>query len=292
MPPNYLPEPFRLAIVVAALLSIVGCGGDGNNKSNDAGSGSTATASTDSVDSPKVDAKTTDAKPDSQASVTANSGKSDAVAKAAAPGTLTGVITFAGDLPAPRKIQATKDTAVCMKGAGDVQDVVVADGKLHGVVVELTVPKSTPLDLKWNDPVEGYVIRQKDCRFSPRLIVLHDGAEIGVFNDDSVQHNINAETFNVVQSPSKTPITTTMKYAGVSFVRVTCNIHNWMETWVYVAQTPLYAASGEDGQFKIEGIPPGKYRGLATHPTLGKQRFNVEIKADEATTQDFVFEAK
>lgn len=67
MPPNYLPEPFRHALVVAALLSIVGCGGERDNKSNDTGSGSTPTVSTDSVDSPKVDSKTIVANPDSQA---------------------------------------------------------------------------------------------------------------------------------------------------------------------------------------------------------------------------------
>ncbi len=64
-----------------------------------------------------------------------------------------------------------------------------------------------------------------------------------------------------------------------------------METWVYVAQSKFHAISGEDGKFKIVGIPPGKYRGYVIHPTLGKQRLSVTIEAGQTQEESFVFKA-
>ncbi len=206
-------------------------------------------------------------------------------------GILTGIVRFEGDVPPPRKIQVTKDEAVCGVGAGDVQDVVVNDGLLAGAVVELTVRSEHPPE--FTAPDEGFVIRQKSCRFSPRLIVAYDGAELTIYNDDPVAHNVNSGLWNYVQSPGKEPLKETVRYGGQSFVRVTCNIHSWMETWVYVARSPYYCVTGEDGSFRIEGIPAGKrIRGTVSHSTLGKQRFTIDVEPGAAQEKQFAFKGK
>ncbi|MFT5326498.1 MAG: hypothetical protein ACI8P0_004373 [Planctomycetaceae bacterium] len=207
---------------------------------------------------------------------------------AAQTGTLAGVIAFEGELPPPRTIQATKDPDICMKGEGDVQDVRVKDGKLAGAVVELSV-RGAKGDIE--PPKDGFVIRQKDCRFTNQTIVAYDGAELTIFNDDPIQHNVNSGQWNQIQGPGPDPIKQKINFSGVPFLRITCNIHNWMETWVYVAQSKFHAVSGEDGKFKIDGIPPGKYRGYVIHPTLGKQRLSVMIEAGQTQEESFVFKA-
>jgi hypothetical protein len=203
-------------------------------------------------------------------------------------GTLAGVITFEGELPPPRVIQATKDTDICMKGEGAVQDVHVKDGKLAGAVVELSVRGARG---GMEPPKDGFVIRQKDCRFTNPTIVAYDGAELTIYNDDPIQHNVNSGQWNQIQGPGPDPIKQKINFSGVPFLRVTCNIHNWMETWVYVAQSKFHAISGEDGTFRIDGIPPGKYRGYVIHPTLGKQRVSVTIAAGQIQEESFVFNA-
>lgn len=203
-------------------------------------------------------------------------------------GAIAGTITFKGELPPPRRIQATKDPDICSKGEGEVQDVHVKDGKLAGVVVELSVRGSQP---EFRAPEEGFVIRQKDCRFTNPMLVAYDGAELRIFNDDQVPHNVNSGQWNDIQGPGPDPIVRKINYSGVPFVRVTCNIHNWMETWVYVARSKFHAVSGDDGTFRIEGIPPGKYRGSVMHPTLGKQRLSVEVEAGKTQEASFEFEA-
>jgi hypothetical protein len=104
-----------------------------------------------------------------------------------------------------------------------------------------------------------------------------DGAELTVTNDDPVAHNVNTGSWNIMQPAGSPPIV--RKLSGRQPIRVGCNIHSWMEAWVYTVKSPLYAVTGLDGHYAIENIPPGKYRATAWHPYLGLQRFRVNIRA-------------
>ena len=268
--------------IVCCLLLIGGCSGESTIDEVKI-SVPTPEASTDS---PSVTGTADDSSaPTESAEPSVSASEETAVVKA---GTYAGVITFEGELPPPRIIQATKDPDICMKGEGEVQDVHVKDGKLAGAVVELSV-RGAKGDIK--PPQDGFVIRQKDCRFTNPTIVAYDGAELTIFNDDPVQHNVNSGQWNQIQGPGPDPIKQKINFSGVPFLRITCNIHNWMETWVYVAQSKFHAISGEDGRFKIDGLPPGKYRGYVLHPTLGKQRLSVTIEAGQTHEEGIVFKA-
>lgn len=274
-------------LTFCTLLTAAGCG-DAKQDTSDAQQG-TASDGINPDATEETGAKSTADSTDEEAGTDA----ADASASndVAATGTLTGVITFEGKIPDPRTIQATKDAEFCSAGEGDVQDVNVKDGKLSGAIIEMTVKGKDLPDFK--APKDGFVLRQKDCRFSPRLLVAYDGAELTVYNDDKVEHNVNTGSWNLLQSPGSDAIKEKIGYQGTPFARVTCNIHSWMESWVYVARSPFYAATSEDGTYTIEGIPAGtKIRGTVMHSVLGKQRFTAEIKAGETTKMDFVFEGK
>lgn len=206
-------------------------------------------------------------------------------------GVFRGTVTFKGKLPEPQVIQATKDPEFCSAGEGEVYDVVVKDGKLSGAVVEITVRgENLPA---FEPPNEGFVIRQKGCLFTPRLLVAYDGAELVVHNDDKVSHNVNSGLWNLLQGPGADPIRQKITFGGNPFTRVTCNIHSWMESWVYVARSPFCVASNVTGSFVIKNIPAGtRIRGTISHATLGKQRFTVDIEAGGTTEKNFEFEAK
>lgn len=205
-------------------------------------------------------------------------------------GRFKGVVLFRGDVPAAVALQATKDQEFCSLGSGSVQDVQVTNGRLAGAVVELRVRDADRS--QFVTPEGGFVLRQKDCLFTPRLLVAFDGAELTVHNDDKVQHNVNTGSWNLLQSPGGEPIRQKIVYQGTPFARVTCNIHSWMESWVYVARSPYYAVSAEDGQFAILDIPPGHYRGTITHATLGKQSFKVDILENVETNITFKYPKK
>jgi hypothetical protein len=202
-------------------------------------------------------------------------------------GTLTGKVSYVGEPVAPRKIQITKDVDHCEHAGGEFTEVHVGeDGGLADVVIEVQV-KGTNWD--WKEPEEGYVLRQKGCQFRPWLLVVPNGANVTVYNDDDVTHNVNTGLWNEMQASGATAVEKPI--SGRQGIRVSCNIHSWMEAWIYPARSPFYAQTTEDGKFEIRGIPPGKYRAVAWHPSLGRKKLRLEFTEGETTTEEIRFEA-
>ena len=50
-----------------------------------------------------------------------------------------------------------------------------------------------------------------------------------------------------------------------------------MQGWIYAADSPYWAITGEDGTFVIEDVPPGEYSITAWHPSLGVRQHRVSL---------------
>lgn len=199
---------------------------------------------------------------------------------------VTGKIVFKGAVPTPKKLLITKDEDVCGKGSVERREIdVTKDGGLRHVVVFLEgVAKGKP----WQKPSEGFVVDQKKCTFLPYLQVVPRGAELAIVNSDPVLHNIHPyeliggarrTLFNVGQPIQGQRVTKTVKPRSGSVVRIECDAHNWMLGWMFVADSPYAAIVGDDGSFKIDDIPPGKYKLNAWHPFLGTVEREVNLPA-------------
>ena len=46
---------------------------------------------------------------------------------------------------------------------------------------------------------------------------------------------------------------------------IKCDVHPWMKTWVGVFDHPYFATTDDNGNYKIENIPPGEYNVIAWH---------------------------
>ncbi len=206
-----------------------------------------------------------------------------------APGTIAGRAVFEGSVPPARQLKVDKDMDHCMLAAGEVQDVVVgADGALSGVVVEVK-----GLDGEWQHPEGGYVIRQKGCRFHPEFMVVPDGAELTIYNEDPVLHNVNTGQFNIAQPGGESYVSKRkIAFQGRSFIHVTCNVHGWMEAWIYVARSSFFAVTGADGSFRIDNVPPGTYKVSARHPNLRSKRFEVTVESGQTVEEQVIFSAR
>ncbi len=205
--------------------------------------------------------------------------------------TLTGRITLDGEAPPPRRITINKDTELCSVRSNTVQDVVVGEeGGVADVVVEVTgVRESKQTPFLWKTPKAGYVLRQKDCGFVPSLLVVPNGATITVVNDDRVTHNINTGAWNEMQSAGAPAVEKSVE--GKKPIHVSCNIHSWMDAWLYPVQSPFYAKTGKDGTYEIEGIPPGKYRVKFWHASLRSVKERITLEPGQREQHDVVLES-
>ena len=209
-------------------------------------------------------------------------------------GTITGKVTFKGEDPAPKIFTITKDNNVCGEGNREIDFVKVKDGALTDVVVYLDKVKEGkdfPADISAGG------VNQEGCAFDPFIQIMKNGEDFMAKNSDAVSHNIHTyeimgrakkTVFNISQ-PDKGDITKKVKLKRGTAMKIECDQHDFMHGFAFVAKTPYFALVGEDGSYKIENVPAGKYTIKAWHGTLKEQKGKVEVAAAGEATSDFEF---
>ena len=228
-----------------------------------------------------------------------NEGGAPPPAPAAAPagsGTVTGTIKFTGTAPANPPIDMSEEAACKAKHTGGITDpqVVANNGNLANAFVY--VKSGLPAGATFSAPTEPVVIDQDGCLYKPRVFGLMVGQPLEIRNSDPVLHNIKAvpsanRGFNISQPTQGMKTTRTFDTPEV-MVPLECNVHGWMNAYVGVMSHPFYAVSGEDGTFRITGLPAGTYEIEAWHEKLGTQTMSVTVTDGGTATADFSFAPK
>ena len=83
-------------------------------------------------------------------------------------------------------------------------------------------------------------------------------------NSDPTLHNVHARPlgFDEINIPQKRGQEDDRVFnkPEANMMRVWCDVHGWMESWIGVSSHPFFAVTGDDGTFKLENVPPGKYQ--------------------------------
>ncbi len=196
-------------------------------------------------------------------------------------GSISGKVTYLGSVPT-KKVIPTKDKKIC-GGIRDEAKILVDDDK--GVQDAVVYLKKVAKGKAWEAPKETPKILNKDCIFYPHVQVVRAG-DIDIVNEDPILHNTHGyygkrTAFNLGLPNKGDSVTKKLKRPGK--VRVDCDAHGWMLGWVYVADSPYYTLTSENGSFSIADIPPGDYTLIATQEYTGDTETSVSIKAGEAT---------
>jgi len=209
-------------------------------------------------------------------------------------GKIEGTITYAGNKQ-PSKLQVTKDAQVCTHGGEPDGSLQVSDGKLKNAIVAIT--DDIPRGKRWAS--NKAVVDNKECLFDPRVQVGRYQGEVETKNSDPVFHNANlarvdsankgnAEVLVNVALPMQGQTQTkNLKKSGI--VAVKCNVHEWMQAWIYVSKHPYAAVTQADGTFEIADVPPGEYNAMIWHEELGEVSVKVKVDSGGTATLDHAF---
>ena len=215
-------------------------------------------------------------------------------------GTISGVISYNGTPPAPKKIDTTADPVCGQKSPNlSTDDTLVKDGKLANTFVYIkdgTVDGGKKIsEYNWPTPTESIKLDQNGCHYAPHVLGIMVNQKISITNSDATQHNIHPTPklnpeWNQTQSNGAPPIEKTFGRAEV-LIPVKCNQHPWMKAYIVVLKHPLYAVSAADGTFTIPKVPPGKYTIVAWREGQQPEEATMEVTvtANGTAKADFAF---
>ena len=208
-------------------------------------------------------------------------------------GNIVGKVTYAGTAPAPKTIPITKDKEVCSREPHVDESLVVASDKgLANVVVYI---KDAPNAPKMAVPAKAPELDQKSCKFHPHIQIIPAGGTLEVLNNDGILHNIHTYPKNnppVNQAQPKFKTKMPIKFEKPDTIRLSCDVHTWMNGWLIVAPNAWYTVSSPDGTYKIENVAPGTYTVSFWQETLGTQTAQVTVAASGDAKADLTFPAK
>jgi len=215
-------------------------------------------------------------------------------------GTISGVVSFNGTPPAPKKIDTAADPVCGQKNPNLMtDDTMVKDGKLANVFVYIkdgSVEGGKKIgEYTWETPTAAVKLDQNGCHYVPHVLGVMVNQKLQITNSDATQHNIhwtpklNPE-WNQSQ-PNGAPAIEKSFARSEVLVPVKCNQHPWMRSYIGVMKHPLFAVSSETGAFEIRGVPPGKYTVVAWREgtTPEEKPMEVTVTANGTAKADFSF---
>ncbi len=201
-------------------------------------------------------------------------------------GTISGTVKLAGDAPEAKMLKVDKDPKTCGHDAIPSEALILSSDKgVKNAVVSIS-------NISKGKKFKGAgtpTIDQKECVFIPHVSLVPKGGTVNLLNSDDVMHNLHSwsmknTAFNEgVAGGGKLPKT----FEHSETIKITCDVHKWMTSWLIVQDNPYYVLTDGNGNFKIEDVPPGTYTLQAWQESLGKVTQEVTVKSGEASTANF-----
>lgn len=177
---------------------------------------------------------------------------------------ITGVVTWDGDVIAVDPLPVTKNPEVCGQES-KVSPRLIVDGAskaVKNVVVWLEdIPAGFPT--KPDSPL----LNQKNCEYEPHIIIVPRRQSLRMKSSDDILHNIHAVgamRFNKPFPLQNVEIKERARKAGVT--ELNCDAgHTWMSAFIFTTEHPYYAVTGDDGRFELKDVPAGEHTLVVWH---------------------------
>jgi hypothetical protein len=130
--------------------------------------------------------------------------------------------------------------------------------------------------------------------FIPYVLPIRTGTRVSFPNRDRIKHHVYsfspAKRFELKLYSSAASAPVVFDRPGV--VALGCNIHDWMQAWVVVLDTPYFAKTDTHGVATLENLPPGSYRASVWNPRLrgDASKYAKPVIVDDASPKQLKFE--
>ena len=201
---------------------------------------------------------------------------------------VAGRVLLHGAPPPPKKIQVTQDMETCGK-TREVFPVRVEKGGIDDAVVWIDdIQQGKPFAFP---PAE---VRQEGCTYVPHVVIAAAG-DLRISSHDPIPHNVHTyakhnREYNESMNQLRRDIS--LSFARPDVISVRCDLHGWMQAYVFIAKNPYYAISENGGNFKLEGVPAGKYQLKVWSESLGESEQTIVVEAGRPTKIDFVLNSQ
>lgn len=145
-------------------------------------------------------------------------------------------------------------------------------------------------DSKFPPPTEHAIVDQLNLTYVPRVVAIQKGTVVDFPNSDAVRHNVFSPPTAALQFNLGTYPTGVIKEVAFDVVGETpllCNVHAEMAGYVVAFDNPYFAVTDKDGNYTIEGVPPGKYVVKTWHEKLKEVSEEVTVEPGKAATANF-----
>lgn len=178
---------------------------------------------------------------------------------------------------------------------GSLRGTITVDGKpLDGVGLVMLYPQSGNYRKRTS---KFRIVEQRNKQFSPRLLAVPPGSTVAFPNYDSYYHNV----FSLSSSAPfdlglyKSGQSRDIKFDKVGLIRLGCNVHAKMASFIFVIDAPNYVPVEGDQEFIFKSLAPGKYKARvwserSAEPTEsnivianGENEMTFDVKGDAET---------
>ena len=206
------------------------------------------------------------------------------------PGSIRGVITLVGVPPAERVIAMD---AICGRlHAAPVMTRLYAVGPQRQLADALVYIKAGLEGFTCAVSTEAPIIDQVGCFYEPYVLGVMANQKVRLRNSVPILHNVHATPTNNLEfnfaQPRQGQINEKSFPNPEFFLRIKCDVHPWMFTYVNVMAHPYFAVSGANGAYQLPGnLPPGTYTIAALHRRAGEVTRTITVDQEKAVIVNF-----
>jgi plastocyanin len=178
-------------------------------------------------------------------------------------------VVLNGEIPEPALLKGN-DPKCTMPAAGTPSEELVVNPDNRGIanIIFWVDTRKTKLsndnihpDLK-TPPAEKPVLDNKDCVFVPHVMKMRVGQVLEIKNSDKTGHNAKMAFFNNKEINPMIPAESSQDINSITTeetapTKVECNVHSWMNAWVFVTAHPYVGISDSSGVIEIPKLPAG-----------------------------------